>query len=294
MWRSGRVAPSLPRNFSTSDYIIMSRYNFFIHPSNLQKMDAVLKMRMTEGSSGYGIYIMLLELLRDSDDLKTAYDPAVLAWALHESDQDRLRRVCEEYELFEISEKREISCPWLTEIMAEHTERKAKLAEAGRKSAELRKQRANLAETTLNNMGGGSSNKADSASQQTTTDKNTVEKNTETKSFADLVADGNVFSEESIRAIGRSHDQPFCISVETLTSMSDDRHNLNVIGDIARDYKMNVTQFAALRIATNNALIGSPELMALIAAKNNCRDTKFCPKYPFEYFISKIKDAHGR
>lgn len=294
MWCSGGLATSLPRNFSTSDYIIMSRYNFFIHPSNLQKMDAVLKMRMTEGSSGYGIYMMLLELLRDSDDLKTAYDPAVLAWALHENDIEKLKKVCENYGLFEISEKREISCPWLSEIMAEHTERRQKLAEAGKKSAELRKQRANQVETTLNKMGGGSSNKATSASQQTIIEKNTEEKNTETKSFADLVDDGRVFSEESIRAIGRSKDHPFCMSVETLTSMSDERHNLNVIGDIARDYKMNITQFTALKVATNNALIGSPELMALIAAKNNCRDTKFCPKYPYEYFMAKIKEANGR
>lgn len=255
-------------------------------------MDAVLKMRMTEGSSGYGIYIMLLELLRDSDDLKTAYDPAVIAWALHESDVDRLRRVCEEYNLFEISDEREISCPWLTDIMAEHVERKAKLAEAGRKSAELRKQRANHAETTLNEMGGGSSNQVNTSAQQTTIDKKKTEENTQKNSFLDLVVEERVFSEESIKAIGRSGGQPFIVSEETLKEMSDKQHDLNTVGMVARKYKMNAVQFSALKVATNGALIGSPELMALISAYDNCVKTKFYPKYPYEYFISKISKAH--
>lgn len=255
-------------------------------------MDAVLKMRMTEGSAGYGIYIMLLELLRDSDDLKTAYDPAVIAWALHESDVDRLRRVCEEYNLFNISDQSELSCPWLTEIMAEHTERKAKLAEAGRKSAELRKQRANKVETTLNEMGGGTSNQVTTSAQQTTIDNSKTEENTQDHSFSGLVADGRVFSEESIKIIGRCQGDPLWISEEQLMRMSDKQHDLNTVGMVAKKYKMNTTQFSALKVATNGALVGSPELKALIAAYDNCEKTKFYPKYPYEYFISKISKAH--
>lgn len=255
-------------------------------------MDAVLKMRMTEGSSGYGIYIMLLELLRDSDDLKTAYDPTVIAWALHESDIDRLRRVCEEYNLFEISDQREISCQWLTEIMAEHTERRQKLSEAGKKSADLRKQRANHAETTLNEMGGGSSNKLTTSAQQTTIDKKKTEENTQDNSFAGLVADGRVFSEESIREVGRSQGLPFMIDDEQLMRMSDKKHDLNAVGKVARKYKMNATQFSALKVATNGALIGSSELVALLNAYDHCIKTSFFPKYPYEYFIRKISKAH--
>lgn len=249
---------------------------------------------MTEGSAGYGIYIMLLELLRDSDNLKTAYDPAVLAWALHESDQEKLRNVCEKYGLFEISNQGEISCPWLTDIMAEHTEKRAKLSEAGKKSAELRKQRANHAETTLNEMGGGTSNQVSSTSQQTTIDHKKKEETTQTNALWQLVDESGIFSEESIRAVGRCKDVPFSISEDTLRRMSDKKHNLNAVGMVAREYKMNVTQFSALKEATNGALIGSPELVALIQARDHCAKTGFEPKYPYEYFISKIKDAHGR
>lgn len=255
-------------------------------------MDAVLKMRMTEGSAGYGIYIMLLELLRDSDGLKTAYDPAVLAWALHENDQEKLRNVCEKYGLFEISDQGDISCPWLTEIMAEHTERRAKLAEAGKKSAELRKQRANHVATTLPEMGGGTSNKVDSAAQQTTIDNKKSEETTQDNSLADLVAEGRVFSEESIKAIGRVQADPLWISEEQLLQMSDKKHDINAVAKVAKAFKMNTTQFSAMKVATNGALIGSPELVALLNAYDHCLKTRFTPKYPYEYFIRKISKAH--
>lgn len=257
-------------------------------------MDAVLKMRMSEGSAGYGIYIMLLELLRDSDNLKTAYDPAVLAWALHESDQDKLRNVCEKYGLFEISDKHEISCPWLTEIMAEHTEKRAKLSEAGKKSAELRKQRANHVETTLPEMGGGSYNKATSAGQQTTIEYKITEETIDNKTLVALVADGAVFSEESIKAIGRCKGPRFMISDENLQSLSDKTHNVAYIGSVAKQYNMNTTQFTGLKYATLGGKVGSPELMELIRAVNHCSKTAFQPKYPYEYFMSKIKEVHGR
>lgn len=256
-------------------------------------MDAVLKMRMSEGSAGYGIYIMLLELLRDSDGLKTAYDPAVLAWALHESDQEKLRNVCEKYGLFEISDQHEISCPWLTEIMLEHTERRQKLAEAGKKSAELRKQRANHVATTLNEMGGGTYNKADSTSQQTTINNKKSEETTQDHSSADLVAEGRVFSEESIKAIGRVQGDPLWISEEQLERMSDEKHDLNAVAVVAKKYLMNTTQFSALKVATNGALVGSAELVALLHAYDHCVKTRFTPKYPYEYFIRKISKAHA-
>ena len=113
-------------------------FNYFIHPSNLQKMDQVLKMRMSEGAAGYGIFMMLLELLRDSNNYTTAYDPSVLAWALHEPDITKLTKVCENYGLFEISADKQICCPWLTAVMSQHEEKRRKLSEAGKRSAAVK------------------------------------------------------------------------------------------------------------------------------------------------------------
>lgn len=256
-------------------------------------MDAVLKMRMQEGSSGYGIYIMLLELLRDSEDLRTAYEPSVLAWALHESDIERLTRVCENYDLFQISDTRELTCPWLNDIMNESLERKQKLSAAGKKSQALRKAALNEVETTFNNRGGGASSEVSNLSQQTTLYNNTTEKPNKILDFADLVKGERVYSEESIKAIGRSKAMLFGIDDEALRGLSDSKHNLCAVGNVARHFKLNVDQFTALKIATDDARIGSPELIALLGAYNNCKETDFAPKYPYEYLMSRIVTAHN-
>lgn len=107
-------------------------YNYFTHPSNLSKMDNVLQMRMQEGAYGYGIYLMILEQLRDADGYTMRYDPAVLAWALHESDQQRVERVCTNYGLFEITPDGLIKSPWLISAMSLHDDRRAKLSAAGK------------------------------------------------------------------------------------------------------------------------------------------------------------------
>lgn len=256
-------------------------------------MDAVLKMRMQEGSSGYGIYIMLLELLRDSEDLRTAYDPSVLAWALHESDIERLTRVCENYDLFQISDTHELTCPWLNDIMSESLERKQKLSAAGKKSQALRKAALNEVETTFKDMGGGASSEVGNLSQQTTLYNNTTEKPHQILDFADLVKGERVYSEESIKGIGRSRAMLFGIDDEALRGLSDSKHNLCAVGNVARHFKLNVDQFTALKIATDDARIGSPELIALLEAYNHCRETDFTPKYPYEYLMSRIVTAHN-
>lgn len=256
-------------------------------------MDAVLRMRMTEGSSGYGIFIMLLELLRDSEDLKTSYDPAVIAWALHESDIDRLRRVCENYDLFKQTDNGELYCPWLTDIMSEHTERHQKLSEAGKKSAAARKRNSNHLETTPPPYAQGGSNHVGNLDQQTILDNNREERPQQTMDFAALVSGERVYSEESIKTIGRSVCTKFDLDYETLKNLSSKGHNLNAVGDVAKHFKLNVDQFTALKIATGDARIGSKELIALVEAFNHCKQSQFMPKYPYEYLMSRIVAAHN-
>lgn len=116
-------------------------------------MSNVLRMRMTEGAAGYGIYVMILESLRASEDYRIKYDPAVIAWSIHESDQALLERVLKDYDLFEVSSDGWLSSPWLCAAMAQHEERRAKLSAAGKRSAESKARKANEVATTL--QGGG-------------------------------------------------------------------------------------------------------------------------------------------
>lgn len=267
-------------------------YNFFVHPSTLQKMDQVLKMRMAEGSAGYGIYIMMLELLRDSDNYRQHYDPTVIAWAMHEPDLDRLKRVCETYDLFVIDDNQDISSPWLISTMAAHEERRQKLSAAGKKSAAVKAERKETISTTLPPPIQGGCNVVDSVSQQNINKKKS-EKNKKSPLTPIVVGEGiNVFDKDFISSVGKAKGVPYDPACNEFEHMNDKKHNINPIMAAAVTYKLTRDQVCALMVATHYGEIGCPELVALLAAFRHCKDTQFKPTYPFEYFMSKMAEAH--
>lgn len=277
-------------------------FNYFIHPSNLQKMDAVLKMRMSEGSSGYGIFMMLLELLRDSDGYQTAYDPNVLAWALHESDITKLQNVCEKYGLFQITEDKQICCPWLTSVMAQHEEKKKKLSEAGKRSAASRAAKAeqtqapsqpssNEVATTLIAPPQGGSNVVSVLVQQNKPN-NRNQKKSKYPSNPIVGVDGeDIFSEEFIKRVGRMNSPAFDEAAHGHEFFSDKQHNARPLMAAAVTFQLSLPQVQALHAATEFCKVGGATFMAFLAACNHCQDTQFRPKFAFEYFMSRVKDA---
>lgn len=266
-------------------------YNYFIHPSNLQKMDNVLKMRMSEGSSGYGIYMMLLELLRDSDNYQTKYDPTVLAWSMHESDIAKVKAVCELYDLFEVSPEGQLSCPWLTSVMSQHEDKKRKLSEAGKKSAELRKSSANNAATTLSAPPQGGSNEVGNLSQQTKPNKSNDKKNPPITPQVESGEDVDIFSDEYISQVGKAKTELFNPDLHALGLVNDLEHNYNPMIAAAVTYNLTADQFNTLVVATDSCKIGGARFVAFLACIRHCRQTQFTPQYPFEYFMSRIKNA---
>lgn len=267
-------------------------YNFFVHPSTLQKMDQVLKMRMAEGSAGYGIYIMMLELLRDSANYRQHYDPTVIAWAMHEPDIERLRRVCESYDLFVIDELQDISSPWLISTMAAHEERRQKLSAAGKKSAAVKAERKDSSSTTLPPPLQGGCNLVGNLDQQNI-NKEISKKNKKSPLTPHVIGEGvNVFDKDFISAVGKAKGAVYDPACNEFEHMNDKEHNINPIMAAAVTYKLTRDQVCALMVATHYGQIGCPELVALLAAFRHCKDTQFKPSYPFEYFMSKMSDVH--
>lgn len=254
-------------------------------------MDNVLKMRMTEGSSGYGIYIMLLELLRDSDNYQTKYDPTVLAWSMHESDITKVKAICEQYELFEVSAEGQLSCPWLTSVMSQHEDKKRKLSEAGKKSAELRKTNANNPSTTLNSPPQGGSNEVGNLSQQTKPNNTNIKKNPPITPQVESGEVVDIFSEEYISRVGKARTELFNTDMHTLGLVSDKEHNYNPLIVAAVTYNLTADQFNVLVAATDSCKIGGARFVAFLACLRHCKQTQFAPQYPFEYFMSRIKNA---
>ena len=85
---------------------VESMYNYLPWPSNMRTADHVLAMRIQEGAAGYGIYVMLLELLRDSETRSLVMNPKNLAFAINEPDVSLVERVITQYGLFEVNVER--------------------------------------------------------------------------------------------------------------------------------------------------------------------------------------------
>lgn len=265
-------------------------------------MDAVLKMRMSEGSAGYGIFMMLLELLRDSDGYKTAYDPNVLAWALHESDIPKLQNVCEKYGLFQISDDRQICCPWLTSVMAQHEEKKKKLSEAGKRSAASRAAKAEQPQTpsqpspnevaaTLTTPPQGGSNVVGDLAEQTKPNKRNQNKKTTQSITIKGLSGEDIFSDDFISRVGHMKTPAFDESVHGHEFFSDQEHNARPLMAAAVTFQLSLPQVQVLHTATQFCKVGSAPFMAFIAACKHCQTTNFRPKFGFEYFMSRVKDA---
>lgn len=254
-------------------------------------MDAVLKMRMAEGSAGFGLYVLLLEQLRNSDSLSIVLDLNVLAWSLHEPDLERLRRVIQDYGLFEFTPAGVMSSPWLTSVMAEHEAKRAKLSAAGKKSAALRQQGSNQVATTLPAAQQPPCNEVDQNSKQINKEINKkINKNTTPSTIVEG-GDVDIFSDEFISRIGKEGGELFDPDKHAQGITSDKEHNYNVMIAAAVTYKLTVNQFTVLMMAVDGCTIGAPRFMSFIAILRHCKETNFKPYFPFEYFMQKLKSV---
>lgn len=77
--------------------------SYFPHDSNARNSDKVIKLRMRHKSAGYGVYFMILERLRDSEDYTSPRDYNVIAYDLRE-DASLIKSVVEDFGLFTISD----------------------------------------------------------------------------------------------------------------------------------------------------------------------------------------------
>lgn len=253
-------------------------------------MDAVLKMRMKEGAAGYGIYIMLLEMLRSMDSYSIKWEPTVIAWSIHEPDQELLTRVVQDYGLFDLSVDGQLSSPWLCQVMAAHEEKRSKLSAAGKKSAAVKKERKEEESTTLIGGGQPSSNHVDNKNQQSNLKEINQKKEINPSQPQVEVVDVDIFSDDYIAKVGKAKTELFSPDLHAMGLDGDATHNPQVLITRAVNYHMTVEQFDTLFMATDGCLIGSPRFCALIAAFKHCEQTQFLPTYPFEYFMSRIKD----
>ena len=73
--------------------------NYFSHDSNARNDERIIRLRMKQGATGYGVYFMILERLREEADYKSAKDYNMIAFDLR-VDAAIVKSVVEDFGLF--------------------------------------------------------------------------------------------------------------------------------------------------------------------------------------------------
>ena len=281
---------------------------YFPHPTNLRINKDVIRMRRAEGAAGYGIYVMLLELMRDSEDQQLYDDPDGLSFALHEDDIALISRICHDYSLFTLVGDGYLQSPFLAMCQQQADERAAKAREWGKMGAKARYSRADqrhpspepgqepgaaahVSAADHGNipyalpMGGGMGDPCINQNEQPKgKEKESNQQPTKSK-LKELEWIG--ISGEYWLDLCRSSSKMTAQDIERLLSLPPvPGHNQILLVDWIRKYGISKALFAQLGDVTESWRVGSPSFQALHAALKHARDTQYTPAHPSEYLIS--------
>ena len=284
-------------------------YNYLPHPSNMRTSNHVLRMRIKEGAAGYGIYMMLLELLRDADNRKVFYFPEGLAYAINERDIDLVKRVCEDYGLFNLDKEDFLTSPWLDSQMAEYDAKKQAAVEAGRRGAAKRygKVPEQAPDMTKDEnpeqapygdpIGGGMANPCPTNSNITLPNnkKKNITNLTNSKSKLLSLSWGR-WSGEELYLIGRQKGTYLSpldreeVAVRMAAEMAKEVQEFNpeLVFDIATAMKFSHEQYEVLLDVLDGGRIGTPRIVEAIRIYNAWNRKEFRANFPFEHLICKL------
>lgn len=108
--------------------------SYFSHDSNARNSEKLIKVRMKHGASGYGVFFMILERLRESENYMSVKDYNVIAFDLR-VDSSLIKSVIEDFGLFAFTDDGKcFYSEGLTERMKVKDNTRNAQAEGGRKA----------------------------------------------------------------------------------------------------------------------------------------------------------------
>lgn len=275
---------------------VESMYNYLPWPSNMRTADHVLGMRIQEGAAGYGIYVMLLELLRDSESRSLVFNPRNLAFAINEPDTNIVERVIKDYGLFVMEKDGTFTSTWLEEQMAEYDAKKAAAVAAGKKGAAKRygKPDIDAGENDSNSI--GTLCPPPSVPHSNITKYNDTNEIKPTKSkllglqwmdmsgkdLFDLARTDTNHVDDITRQWAEGKQK------ELDEQRGRNKHNLGAIMDVCDHWHLGGGMFAWLLKYTNYAQVGSHQIRSVLEMDARMKKEGFTPKYPAEYFLIKL------
>ena len=260
----------------------------------------MLRMRIKEGAAGYGVYMMLLETLRDADGRRVFNFPEGLAFAINEPDIDLVKRVINEYGLFNEDKEGFITSPWLDAQMAEYDAKKAAAAEAGRRGAAKRygKQPEKAPENIEQAGKAIGTPKAPNSNKPNPNIINSTEINPTTSKSRLLGLTWGKWSGEELFLIARQRGTIFSPldreeaairqSQELMNPQQEFNHDLPV--HMADAMGLTHEQYEVVADIIGHSKIGTPRLREAVRILNAWNDKSFRAKYPFEHLICSLLD----
>lgn len=106
---------------------------WFSHDSNARNSKKLFRVRQRYGAAGYGVYFMLVEMLRDADENRLDLDYDMLSFDIRE-DAELIKHIVEDFGLFRVAED---GLSFVSDGLAERLSTDYR-SEAGKKGAEAR------------------------------------------------------------------------------------------------------------------------------------------------------------
>lgn len=252
-------------------------YNYIPHPSNARQFSGIIALRIEEGAAGYGVYWMVLELLRDAPNYKYSNNTAAIAFAINEKEVGIVERVCHNFGLFDVDEEGLLFSPWLLEQMGSYDTRKAKLAAAGRKGAA--KRYASMGDNDGQAIATPSLEDGQAIAHNIILPNVTQYNMTSPKGVS-----GNEWAEVLNNPGKRVGDK----LVEVICQTEPHGHNIGYIAQVCRQYGVGENVLNYLSDASNNGDTTHPLYKKFIELVRRIEADKFKPKQPNAFFLKKL------
>ena len=256
--------------------------NYFPHPSNLRLNDAVLDLRISFGSAGYGIFVQILELIRDSEQRAISNSPKRIAYAINEPDIKLVEAVISSPGIFTENEQGLVICPLLENLMEEYDNKKARAKEAGRKGALARYHAEDSQQPNSNPI----------ATAQQPNSNNIIQDNIKrniTQPRAKLATASLCgYNGEDLLYIARDKGQ--LIDDAYISKLEDSKkegYTPYFLARICQNLGLTVNQYLLLHKWTDGAKCGTKRYDFIISLRKHINDTNFTPKYMGEYILNK-------
>lgn len=241
-------------------------YNYIPHPSNCRVSSAVLSLRIEEGAAGYGVYWMVLELLRDAPNFRFSRNPKAIAFAINEHDSALVDRVINNYGLFDFDDDGLLWSPWLLGAMEAYSDKKAKLQEAGRRGAAKR---------------WAAAHRTDGQAMATPS----VE---DGQAMACNITQRNVMQDNMILPNLTDSPKVGIEYLELLCSTQPEGHAPGYVAQVCMQYGMTEASCNFICERSDNANVGHPIFVKFKTIVGRIQREKWTPNHPDSFFLKKL------